>query len=645
MSNRLTNLAMVALLVSSYCAPLMVMAAGTSGLQAIDPSQAKMDKPPATAAPPPSPNPLGRVNGTPVSGNRQPPAIQQPPYPVQPGYGYPPAGYQYPPGYGYPPQGYAPQGYPPPGYAPQGYPPQGYAPQGYAPQGYPPQGYAPQGYPPQGYAPQGYPPQVAAPQGYPPPGYAPQGYPPQGYAPQGYPAVNPAVQQGYPPQTAYPPTGYPQGGYPPANSARPPVYAPPTAPVAARPPSGYPNENMIPDFNGKALPAVPPGAPGSPMAPSAGQGWATNVPSSPQGSGDEDRVMKLEQAAFGSTYPEHEVEDRVDHLEKEVLGGTTQGAMSDRISKLENKLGGAGAFGHTNSPPSGGTGRGSRSSSTDSSEAPPADQQPMAAVAQSLGGLNTPPPSMTGQQQHLPVKSPPPPIPLPKASPAVPPKREKAKPKPAGQAPAKGAVNAPEVQAVIDTIPSDPKAGDYFSAVKKFDGETVARWTSFPITVKLPPESPESWKKNLQVGIAEWNRYIPLQSVTGAENCDIEVTWVNHLLPGVLGITRLTTPKKGSIHVEIWMLRPTFYVQDIPEHAVQVAFMHELGHAIGIFGHSTTPDDLMASAELSLAMKGKATPKSLTLEPRDLNTLKHVYDTPALPSSFMLLQPIEWSFQ
>ncbi|CAN5469517.1 hypothetical protein BH10CYA1_BH10CYA1_49530 [soil metagenome] len=643
MSNGLTKLAMVALLVSSDCAPLTAMAAGTSGLQAIDPSQAKMDKPVASAAPPPSPNPLGRVNGTPVSGNRQPPGIQPPPYPVQPGYPYPPAGYQYPPGYGYPPQ----QGYP------AGYPPQGYAPQGYAPQGYAPQGYAPQGYPPQGYQLQGYPPQ-----GYPPQGYAPTVYPQGGYPPQqGYPPTYPQVQQSYPAPSAYPPTGYPQGGYPPANAARPPVYAP-AAPVAARPPSGYPNENMIPDFNGKALPTAPPSTPGAPMAPPGGQGWATNVPIAPQSSGDEDRVMKLEQAAFGSTYPEHEVEDRVDHLEKEVLGGTTQGAISDRISKLENKLGGAGAFGHTNSPASGGNGRGGRSSSAGSQgqvpfptaaaaqDAPPAaDQQPMAAVAQSLGGLNTPPPAVAGEQQHVPVKSSPPSIPLPKASPAVAPKREKAKPKPAGQAPAKGAVNAPEVQAVIDTIPSDAKAGDYFSAVKKFDGETVARWTSFPITIKLPPESPESWKKNLQVGITEWNRFIPLQSVSGFENCDIEVTWVNHLLPGVLGITRLTTPKRGSIHVEIWMLRPTFYVQDIPEHAVQVAFMHELGHAIGIFGHSTTPDDLMASAELSLAMKGKATPRSLTVEPRDLNTLKHIYDTPALPSSFMLPQPIEWSFQ
>ena len=569
-------------------------------------------------------------------------------------------------------------------------------------------------------------------------------------------------------------------------------------PAAARPPAGYPNENLIPDFN-KALPAAPLRAPGSPGMPSGGPGWATNVPTGPQSSPDEDRVMKLEQAAFGSTYPEHEVEDRVDHLEKEVFGNKTDAPMADRISKLETKLGGAGAFGHTNTPMPQGSARGSRSGasgfqsstpsrnkhavsqstpignsqptseplqlardqdsssqSTSSSQptsdsrqltpdqdrtsqptsdplqltrdqasdsqqnadplqlkrgpdltaqrnsdplhlkrghdasakhsdqlefgqalAPPQSAEPdrslttgqqgdvprsdvpqvpfpaaqsadtpMTAVAQSLDAPN--PPTSTQRSPlatRLPVRTPPPPIPLPKAPPVVAPKHVKEKPRSLAQALPKGATNSPEVQGVVDTIPYDSKAGDYFSAIKKFDNDTVARWTSFPVTIKLPLESPESWRKNLQVGIAEWNRYLPVQAVDGSGSTDIEVSWVNHLLPGVLGITRLTTPKKGNMHVEIFLLRPTFYVQDIPEHAVQVVFLHELGHAIGIFGHSSAPDDLMCTVELSPAMKGKPSSKALSVEPKDLNTLKRVYDAPALPGGFLLPQPIEWSFQ
>ncbi len=706
---------------SSYSSPQTVLAAADSpALQAIDPSQAKMDTSPAAqSSAPPSPNPLGRVNGAPVSGNRQPPMLQSP-YPVPQGYpyppaGYPPPGYQYPPGYGYPPpQGYAPT-YGQPGYAapyPTGYPPQ-YA----QPYGTPQQPYA-QPYVQPSYAPQGYPPAYAQP----PAGYQPQGaYPPAGYPPANQYSAPPSMQPGYPPQ---------QTAYPPANRI---------APTATRPPAGYPNENLIPDFN-KALPAAPPRAPGSQPMPPGGQGWATNVPTGPQSSPDEDRVMKLEQAAFGSTYPEHEVEDRVDHLEKEVFGSKTDAPMADRIAKLETKLGGAGAFGHTNTPIPQGSARGSHSgaggfqssapnrnkhaasqstpignspqqptseplqlardqesasqptsdplqlkrgpdltaqgsnslqlgqaltqpqssepespsaSTIGQSDAPqgpfptaqPVDA-PMTAVAQSLDAPNPLPSTQRSPlAARLPVRTPPPPIPLPKAPPVVVPKHVKEKPRSLAQAPPRGATNSPEVQGVVDTIPYDSKAGDYFSAIKKFDNDTVARWTSFPVTIKLPPESPESWKKNLQVGIAEWNRFIPVQAVDNSASTDIEVNWVNHLLPGVLGITRLTTPKKGNIHVEIFLLRPTFYVQDIPEHVVQVAFLHELGHAIGIFGHSSAPDDLMCTAELSPAMKGKSSAKSLSVEPRDLNTLKRVYDAPALPGSFLLPQPIEWSFQ
>jgi hypothetical protein len=65
---------------------------------------------------------------------------------------------------------------------------------------------------------------------------------------------------------------------------------------------------------------------------------------------DEERVTKLEQIAFGSTYPEHEVDDRVDHLEKEVFGGKTDGPMADRLAKLETKLSGGGTFSQQGSP-------------------------------------------------------------------------------------------------------------------------------------------------------------------------------------------------------------------------------------------------------------------------------------------------------
>lgn len=74
---------------------------------------------------------------------------------------------------------------------------------------------------------------------------------------------------------------------------------------------------------------------------------APMLDASPQ---DESRVAFLEQKAFGSVYSEHEVSDRLDHLEKEVFGSAKSGSLADRLGKLEQKLlGGSSMFG-ANSP-------------------------------------------------------------------------------------------------------------------------------------------------------------------------------------------------------------------------------------------------------------------------------------------------------
>ena len=332
--------------------------------------------PQSNIAPPPSPNPLGSITGAPVSGNRRPPLLPTAPYMVQSG-GYPAnyqPGYAAPQGYGYQPYGY---GVPPqlPQYqAPAPSPPYGNQQQsnfGAGPQqgGYSPaptgQPYNEQGYPPQpGYGQQ----QGAPTQGYPPPqGYQPaQGYYPQSQGSQVFgagrvPALQAPPPQGYSPQQGYSPSqGYPQpqGSQTYGAGRVPALQAPPSQgypqqqgyppPAGYGPGNGFPAENQIPEF-GKPLPMVPSRPLPRQMEGTQpyGQGWSTNGSNvaGPQVSPDEVRVTKLEQAAFGSTYPEHEVEDRLDHLEKEVFGEKSTAAVTDRLSKLESKLAGDGTFG------------------------------------------------------------------------------------------------------------------------------------------------------------------------------------------------------------------------------------------------------------------------------------------------------------
>jgi hypothetical protein len=153
-------------------------------------------------------------------------------------------------------------------------------------------------------------------------------------------------QPSYP--SAYP--AEPTNGYPSVYQAAPPSTRYPAAPAPSSATNAFPSEDLLPEF-GKALPFDK--LPNYQPAPSNyGQGFSTEAPardnfplSYPQPvSIEEQRVVRLEQAAFGSTYPEHEVPDRIDHLEKEVFGQTSDGNLGIRLSKLEAKLSGQGAF-------------------------------------------------------------------------------------------------------------------------------------------------------------------------------------------------------------------------------------------------------------------------------------------------------------
>lgn len=94
--------------------------------------------------------------------------------------------------------------------------------------------------------------------------------------------------------------------------------------------------------------------------------------------------------------------------------------------------------------------------------------------------------------------------------------------------------------------------------------------------------------------------------------------------------------------VFVFMLRPNYYPA-IPEKVLAHAFMHELGHAIGIFGHSDKQTDAMYAFEI--ASNGKLTQEKLgTLSTRDVNTLKVIYDAKPLPEDFNMSAPQEWGY-
>jgi predicted Zn-dependent protease len=191
-----------------------------------------------------------------------------------------------------------------------------------------------------------------------------------------------------------------------------------------------------------------------------------------------------------------------------------------------------------------------------------------------------------------------------------------------------------EMAEALRSMPYDKKAGDYTAQVTKLGG-SFARWTNVPVRVHIPMNTPDNWKIAIDAAVRKWGEYLPTTIAPASEPADIEIGWINHLMPRQLGITNLEI-FNGRPRVTIYLLRPNYYPPDVNEKVLQQVATHEIGHALGIYGHSTTPGDMM------YAMDGKGGGKATTLSPRDINTLRKIYESAPLPEGFQSPQPISW---
>ncbi|MGJ3247968.1 MAG: peptidase [Elainellaceae cyanobacterium] len=189
-------------------------------------------------------------------------------------------------------------------------------------------------------------------------------------------------------------------------------------------------------------------------------------------------------------------------------------------------------------------------------------------------------------------------------------------------------------------------SGDYFSAIEPTRFGYLV-WSEFPVNVYLDshqeshsrlnePNEPLVWTEAVVAALNEWTVYVPLVQVSSPDDADIAV-WRRTRSIQELGISR-DDLLNGNYRIRSAETRYEFRLTDSPNseprlthrfdiflspnqtaHYIQASARHELGHALGIWGHSPVETDAMYFSQVR---------RPDGISARDVNTLKKIYEQP-----------------
>ncbi|MDX2212614.1 MAG: hypothetical protein SFY66_04915 [Oculatellaceae cyanobacterium bins.114] len=194
----------------------------------------------------------------------------------------------------------------------------------------------------------------------------------------------------------------------------------------------------------------------------------------------------------------------------------------------------------------------------------------------------------------------------------------------------------------------DSNQGSYFLEVRPTEVGYLI-WSQFPVRIFIEPaeavsdaldgvrghasqlprrDRDQDWVDAVTRAVGEWNAYLPLMIVESSDIADINI-WRrspplqhnNGTLRARSAETRYTLYIQRSdstpptlVHRFSILLRPSQTTDYI-----QAAARHELGHALGIWGHSPVQTDALYFSQVR-------NPPAISI--RDVNTLKQVYEQP-----------------
>ena len=171
-------------------------------------------------------------------------------------------------------------------------------------------------------------------------------------------------------------------------------------------------------------------------------------------------------------------------------------------------------------------------------------------------------------------------------------------------------------------------SGDYFDQIKSTKvGDLI--WSRFPVKVKIetPTDINEKqsqiWVNSVSQAVQEWSIYLPLQIVEKSAIADITISRKAPPLqrePNGKILRSRSALTTFDLYTEKNILSHRFTILLSPSQTgdyVLSAARHELGHALGVWGHSLLETDTMYFSQVR---------KPPLISVRDVNTLKRVYE-------------------